>query len=114
VFRPAYLELLASGVLDERVDAAWVHLRSCDLCARYCRVNRFEGIEGAVCRTGERPAAPRRGRAKPEHRDAGEIRPDRDESGTSAKVCLLGGCRGGRMVDGDLPGSAPYAWSGRV
>jgi hypothetical protein len=27
VFRPAYLELLASGVLDERVDAAWAHLR---------------------------------------------------------------------------------------
>jgi len=53
VFRPAYLELLASGVLDERVDAAWAHLRSCDLCARYCRVNRFEGIKGAVCRTGE-------------------------------------------------------------
>jgi hypothetical protein len=26
VFRPAYLELLASGVLDERVDAAWAHL----------------------------------------------------------------------------------------
>ncbi len=53
MFRPAYLELLASGVLDERVDAAWTHLRSCDLCARYCRVNRLEGIEGAVCRTGE-------------------------------------------------------------
>ncbi len=53
VFRPAYLDLLASGVLAERIDAAWAHLRSCDLCARYCRVNRFAGIKGAVCRTGE-------------------------------------------------------------
>jgi uncharacterized Fe-S radical SAM superfamily protein PflX len=49
MFRPAYLALLASGVLDDRADTAWTHLRSCDLCARYCRVNRSEGIEGAVC-----------------------------------------------------------------
>jgi putative pyruvate formate lyase activating enzyme len=60
VFRPAYLELLASGVLDERVDAAWVHLRSCDLCARYCRVSRFEGIEGAVCRSARIGRSPQR------------------------------------------------------
>jgi putative pyruvate formate lyase activating enzyme len=28
-------------------------LESCDLCARYCHVNRLLTIEGAVCRTGE-------------------------------------------------------------
>ena len=30
------------------------HLECCDLCARYCRVDRIRTIEGAVCRTGER------------------------------------------------------------
>ncbi len=53
-FEPAYLQLLASGELDRRVTEAWHRLKSCDLCARYCRVNRLQGTEGAVCRTGER------------------------------------------------------------
>jgi putative pyruvate formate lyase activating enzyme len=30
------------------------HLENCDLCARYCRVNRRQSIRGAICRTGER------------------------------------------------------------
>jgi len=51
---PAYLALAASGELARRVAAAYRHLEDCDLCARYCRVNRRQGIEGAVCRTGER------------------------------------------------------------
>jgi len=50
----AYLSLAASGELAKRVEAAYRHLEDCDLCARYCRVNRRKGIEGAVCRTGER------------------------------------------------------------
>ena len=29
-------------------------MRNCDLCARYCRVDRLQTIKGAVCRTGER------------------------------------------------------------
>jgi putative pyruvate formate lyase activating enzyme len=53
-FQPGYLDLLHSGELHRRVQAAWHHLESCDLCARYCRVNRLQGIDGAVCRTGER------------------------------------------------------------
>ena len=53
-FVPAYLRLLDSGELARRVETAWRHLEDCDLCARYCRTNRLEGIEGAVCRTGER------------------------------------------------------------
>jgi len=53
-FEPAYLQLLVSGELDRRVTEAWRRLESCDLCARYCRVNRLQGTEGAVCRTGER------------------------------------------------------------
>lgn len=53
-FKPGYLALLASGELDRRVATAWAHLEDCDLCARYCHVNRRRTVEGAVCRTGER------------------------------------------------------------
>ena len=53
-FQPAYLRLLRSGELGERVRSADRHLAACDLCARYCRVDRHEAIKGAVCRTGER------------------------------------------------------------
>ena len=53
-FLPAFIRLLESGALAARVEAAWGHLEDCDLCARYCHVNRRADIEGAVCRTGER------------------------------------------------------------
>jgi putative pyruvate formate lyase activating enzyme len=53
-FQPAYLALAPSGELAKRAETAYRHLEDCDLCARYCRVNRRKGIEGAVCRTGER------------------------------------------------------------
>jgi putative pyruvate formate lyase activating enzyme len=49
----AYTELYRTGELDRRVTEAYRHLENCDLCARYCRVNRIESIQGAVCRTGE-------------------------------------------------------------
>jgi len=52
--RPAYLKLLENGELRRRVEEAWRHLRNCDLCARYCRVNRIKTVAGAVCCTGER------------------------------------------------------------
>ncbi|MFZ5509645.1 MAG: radical SAM protein [Pseudomonadota bacterium] len=52
-FEPAYLAL-APGELESRVRQAWRHLADCDLCARYCHVNRLATSEGAVCRTGER------------------------------------------------------------
>jgi len=54
VVRPAYLKLAKSGELAKRAARAWQHLEDCDLCARYCRMNRLETIKGAVCRTGER------------------------------------------------------------
>jgi putative pyruvate formate lyase activating enzyme len=53
-FEPAYLRLLRSGELAERVRQAWLHLENCDLCARYCHVNRLQSVRGAVCRTGKR------------------------------------------------------------
>jgi len=51
---PAYMTLFRSGELAERAKGAVAHLGSCDLCARYCRVDRFLGVKGAVCRTGVR------------------------------------------------------------
>ena len=53
-FEACYLRLHRSGELIERADAARLHMEDCDLCARYCHVNRFESVRGAVCRTGER------------------------------------------------------------
>jgi putative pyruvate formate lyase activating enzyme len=49
---PAYLDLLRSGELEQRTRRAAEALTRCDLCARYCRVNRLETTDGAVCRTG--------------------------------------------------------------
>ncbi|UCE89458.1 MAG: radical SAM protein [Pseudomonadota bacterium] len=51
---PAYHALQSSGELAARVTEARRHLEDCDLCARYCHVNRLATIKGAVCRTGER------------------------------------------------------------
>ncbi len=53
-YEPPYLELYRSGELQARAEAALARLESCDLCARYCRVDRTSGSRGAVCRTGRR------------------------------------------------------------
>ena len=53
-FEAAYLTLLDNNQLQTRAERAYEHLADCDLCARYCHVNRFETIKGAVCRTGEK------------------------------------------------------------
>ena len=53
-FTPAYLARLDRSTLATRAAAAWRHLEDCDLCARYCRVNRLQTTRGAVCHTGER------------------------------------------------------------
>ncbi|WP_434149227.1 radical SAM protein [Methylocaldum gracile subsp. desertum] len=53
-FQAGYLTLLEGGELEQRVRIARQHLKSCDLCARYCRVDRPRTTQGAVCRTGER------------------------------------------------------------
>ena len=48
---PAYLSLHRSGELAARVREALARLESCDLCARYCRVDRTQDARGAVCRS---------------------------------------------------------------
>ncbi|WP_299024427.1 radical SAM protein [uncultured Thermanaerothrix sp.] len=52
-FQPAYIKLLESGELKRRVEIAYTHLETCDLCAWKCGVNRRAGQLG-VCRTGEK------------------------------------------------------------
>jgi putative pyruvate formate lyase activating enzyme len=52
-FEPAYLELLRSHILEERVAQAYIELGECRLCAWECAINRLEGKRG-VCRTGIR------------------------------------------------------------
>lgn len=49
---PAYLALLDDNQLAARTEHAYQHLADCDLCARYCHVDRFKTTQGAVCRTG--------------------------------------------------------------
>lgn len=51
---PSYLALRRTGELAARVARAHARLADCDLCARFCHVDRLKGIAGAVCRTGER------------------------------------------------------------
>ena len=53
-FEPAYLTLLENNQLQVRAEQAYQHMADCDLCARYCHVDRYAGIKGAVCRTGLR------------------------------------------------------------
>ena len=53
-FRAGYLDLHARGHLAERAQAALGRLVDCDLCGRYCYVDRLESVAGAACRTGRR------------------------------------------------------------
>jgi putative pyruvate formate lyase activating enzyme len=53
-FTPAYLPLLESGELARRVEQAYRQMEHCDLCGRYCRVDRRSSLKGVVCRTGEK------------------------------------------------------------
>jgi putative pyruvate formate lyase activating enzyme len=50
---PAYRALYEAGELASRAELARGHERACDLCARYCRVDRSTDRLGA-CRTGLR------------------------------------------------------------
>jgi putative pyruvate formate lyase activating enzyme len=50
-FEPAYLKLLLSGELKERVRQADERLSHCDTCAWECGIDRHAGKLG-ICRTG--------------------------------------------------------------
>ena len=53
-FQAGYLSLLESDEVAQRVRISRQHMQDCDLCARYCHVDRLQTIQGAVCRIGER------------------------------------------------------------
>jgi putative pyruvate formate lyase activating enzyme len=52
-FEPAYLQLLRSKELDQRVAQAYQVMEKCAICAWECGVNRLAGERG-ICRTGKR------------------------------------------------------------
>ena len=45
-FEPAYLRLHKTGELQNRAEALWSVMESCQLCPRECGVNRIEGMSG--------------------------------------------------------------------
>jgi putative pyruvate formate lyase activating enzyme len=49
-FVPAYLALLRSGELKQRVQTAYERLHACDLCGRRCNLDRYEQL--GACQTG--------------------------------------------------------------
>ncbi len=51
-FESAYLRLLHTGELQQRVEESRTVLEECRLCGRECRANRLDSADGAVCRTG--------------------------------------------------------------
>jgi len=51
-YHPAYLKLLESGELENRVHDTKPHLDACDVCPLLCGVNRTAGELG-ICETGE-------------------------------------------------------------
>lgn len=51
-FEPGYITLQKSGELEERIQKLFSILRSCQLCARKCKVNRLEGERG-YCQSGK-------------------------------------------------------------
>jgi putative pyruvate formate lyase activating enzyme len=52
-FEPAHIALFRNGELKKRAEAAFARQENCDLCARYCRVNRLKTLQGVICGTGE-------------------------------------------------------------
>jgi putative pyruvate formate lyase activating enzyme len=53
-FEAAYLRTNRRGLLGERIEKAFALLKSCALCPRACRIDRFEGERG-TCRAGRLP-----------------------------------------------------------
>ncbi|MFQ5509745.1 MAG: radical SAM protein [Leptospirillia bacterium] len=77
-FASAYVAQHRSGALRARVQTAANRLTDCDLCARYCRVDRTRENHGAACHTG---ALARISSASPHH---GEESPIRGIAGSGA------------------------------
>ncbi len=53
-FQPSYLPTHRTGLLAERIAAAYDVMLSCEICPHRCRVDRRHGELG-ICRTGDQP-----------------------------------------------------------
>lgn len=53
-FEPAYLKTSRDGLLQQKIDAAWDIMLSCQICPHHCRVDRRHGELG-LCRTADKP-----------------------------------------------------------
>ena len=51
---PSYLNLLETKEFEERINALWNMLESCELCPNKCRVNRLKGEKG-ICKVLDKP-----------------------------------------------------------
>jgi putative pyruvate formate lyase activating enzyme len=85
-FTPTYLDLLRSGTLDARVEEALDHLKECDLCPRYCRVDRRDSIKGALCHTGAQAVVHSYG---PHHGEEDPLRGDHGSGTIFFSWCTL-------------------------
>jgi putative pyruvate formate lyase activating enzyme len=54
-FQPSYIKTFENGLLKEKIEKAYKILKSCVLCPRRCKVNRFSGERG-ICKTGKQAA----------------------------------------------------------
>jgi putative pyruvate formate lyase activating enzyme len=45
-FKPAYMDLVNSGEVEDRIEKLYAKLEHCDICPRQCGVNRLEGETG--------------------------------------------------------------------
>jgi putative pyruvate formate lyase activating enzyme len=52
-FQAAYIETNRSGLLSDKIQAAYHILKTCTLCPRQCRVDRLDSDERGVCNTGK-------------------------------------------------------------
>lgn len=52
-FEPAYIQLMHSGELRERVKEAYARLEACNICAWECGIDRRAGNLG-ICKTGDK------------------------------------------------------------
>jgi putative pyruvate formate lyase activating enzyme len=83
---PAYRNLVTTGELARRAEAARAHLHACDLCGRRCGADRLAGLTLGSCRTGARAVV---GSWGPHHGEEDPIRGSRGSGTVFFAFCNL-------------------------
>lgn len=52
MFEPSYIRTAKNGVLNDRISEAYRRMKSCSLCPKKCKVNRYKDLLG-ICKTGK-------------------------------------------------------------